>query len=102
MDDFFTNILWLKKFLHHQGIGFSRNVLMKDNQSEILLERKGRSAARKCSRTIDIQYFTIRDSVEKEDLKIKYCPTDDMVLDFLKKPLQGSKSRKFRKLIIGM
>ncbi|CAJ1962196.1 unnamed protein product [Cylindrotheca closterium] len=39
--------------------------------------------------------------VEKGNVKIEYCPTDNMIADFMTKPLQGEKFRKFRDLILG-
>ena len=32
---------------------------------------------------------------------MKDCPTDEMIGDFMTKPLQGSKFMKFRKIIMG-
>ena len=43
----------------------------------------------------------ITDQVEKEIVKIEYCPTDDMIGDYMSKGLQGLKFNKFRKLIMG-
>jgi hypothetical protein len=45
--------------------------------------------------------FFITDQVEKRNLEIQYCPTDDMIGDYYTKPLQGGKFLKFRKLILG-
>ena len=101
-DDFLTKILWLKKILQHEGVTLAKNTLLQDNISAILLEKKGRAAAGKWSRAIDIRYFAIKDSVDKGELDIEYCPTDEMLGDFLTKPLQGEKFWKFRKLILGM
>ena len=41
------------------------------------------------------------DQVEKGNVTIKYCPTDQMVADFMSKPLQGVKFNKFHELIMG-
>ena len=54
-------------------------------------QEKGRNTLGKWSRAIDVRFFTIKDSVEKKYLEIKYCLTDLMVGDFFTKPLQGSK-----------
>ena len=32
---------------------------------------------------------------------MEYCPTDDMIGDYMSKPLQGYKFRKFRSQIMG-
>ena len=44
--------------------------------------------------------FVISDQVNQGNLNVKYCPTDEMIGDFMTKPLQGSKFTKFRKIIM--
>ena len=46
-------------------------------------------------REIDTSTFIIfvRDFAQEGKLSIEHCPTEDMVADFMKKPLQGSKFR---------
>ena len=36
------------------------------------------------------------------DLEVNYCPTDDMVADYMTKPLQGAKFYRFRKIIMNL
>ena len=50
---------------------------------------------------MNIWYFFVTDQVEKGNLMIEYCPTTDMVADYFTKPLQGSKFRKFKAMIMG-
>ena len=45
--------------------------------------------------------FFISDQVNQGNLNVQYCPTDEMIGDFMTKPLQGSKFMKFRKIIMG-
>ena len=89
-------------FLYEQGIGLKKNILFQDNISTILLEKKGRVAAGKRLRAINIRYFAIKDHVEKGDSEIEYCPTNLVIGDFLSKPLQGKRFQKFRELLLGM
>ena len=42
-----------------------------------------------------MRYFFLTDQVEKGNVKIKYCPTDEMIADYMTKPLQGEKFQKF-------
>ena len=49
----------------------------------MILETKGRATLGKWSRAIDIRFFTIKDSIEKKDLEIEYCPTDLIGWGFL-------------------
>ena len=101
-DNFLPKIIWVKNFLEAQGILLNQNVLYQDNQSTMLLEKKGQASCGKRTRAINIRYFAIKDCWERGDLKIEYCPTDVMVGDFMTKPLQGIKFRNFRNLILGM
>ena len=70
--------------------------------SSILLEKNGRKSAGQRSRAINIRYFFVSDQVEKGNLDIEYCPTDDMTADFMTKPLQGEKFLKFRAEVMGL
>ncbi|CAJ1960187.1 unnamed protein product [Cylindrotheca closterium] len=101
VDDVVTMILWTKLFMEWQGYPIKKNTLYQDNKSAILLEENGHKIACKRSRAINIRYFFITDQVEKGNVKVKYCPTDDMIADFMTKPLQDEKFRKFRDLVLG-
>jgi hypothetical protein len=38
---------------------------------------------------------------KKGEVRVKWCPTKDMLADFLTKPLQGAMFKRFRDLIMG-
>ncbi|CAJ1967308.1 unnamed protein product [Cylindrotheca closterium] len=101
VDDVVTMILWTKLFIKWQGYPIEKNTLYQDNKSTILLEENGCKSAGKRSQAINICYFFITDQVEKGNVKIEYCPSDNMIADFMTKPLQGEKFCKFRDLILG-
>ena len=100
-DDATTMMLWTKLFMEEQGYKIEENVLYQDNKSGILLEKNGRKSMGRQSRTLNVQYFFISDQVNQGNLNVKYCPTDEMIGDFMTKPLQGSKFIKFRKILLG-
>ena len=100
-DDASVMILWTRMFMEEQGYEIDRNILYQDNQSAILLEINGRRSAGKRSRALNVRYFFLTDHVAKGNLEIEYCPTEDMMADFMTKPLQGDKFRRFRKDIMG-
>ncbi len=77
------------------------NLLLQDNKSSILLERNGKASSGKRTRHINIRYFFITDRVNMKEVSIEWCPTKDMVADFMTKPLQGSHFRRFRDIIMG-
>ena len=95
------SLIWTNYFLQAQGHKY-KAVLYQDNQSAMLLEKNGTASLGRRTRHIDIRYFMIKDRVDKKELSLEYCPTDEMIADFLTKPLQGEKFRKFRKLIMNL
>jgi hypothetical protein len=100
-DDASTLILWTKLFMEAQGYGINSNVLYQDNKSTILLEKNGKKSSGPRTRALNIRYFFLTDQVEKGNVMIDFCPTDDMIADYMTKPLQGAKFLKFKKLIMG-
>jgi len=65
------------------------------------MEKNGKSSSGKITRHINIRYFFITDQVNKKEISIEWCPTKDMVADFMTKPLQGSHFRRLRNIIMG-
>ena len=100
-DDATTMMLWTKLFMEEQGYKIEENVLYQDNKSAILLKKNGRKSMGKQSCALNVRYFFISDQVNQGNLNVKYSPTDEMIGDFMTKPLQGSKFMKFRKIIMG-
>ena len=101
-DDVVTPILWTKQFMEAQGYPVEENILYQDNKSTILLQENGRKSAGKRSRALNVRYFFLTDQVEKGNVSIQYCPTDEMWADFFTKPLQGEKFLYFRAMIMGL
>jgi len=82
-------MLWTSRFLIENGYDV-KTILYQDNRSAILMESNERSSMGKRSRHLDIRYFFINDLKEKGLVSIKYFPTEEMVADYMNKPLQGS------------
>ena len=101
VDDMMPIVVWSRYFLMAQGYGVTQNLLLQDNQSSILLERNGRASSGKRTRHINIRYFFITNRVNMKEVEIEWCPTKEMVADFMTKPLQGSHFRRLRDLIMG-
>jgi hypothetical protein len=75
---------------------------VQDNKSMILLEKNGKASSSKHTKHINIWYFFITNHVDKGDLSLVWCPTRDMIGDFMTKPLQGALFSKFRDQIMGV
>jgi hypothetical protein len=85
-----------------QGYQAKDNVLFQDNKSAILLEKNGKASSSKRTKHINIRYFSITDRVNKGDVSLVWCPTGDMIDDYMTKPLQGALFWKFRDQIMGV
>ena len=88
--------------MEKQGIDIRHNIIYQDNKSAIVLEENGRNSVGKRSRHIDIKYFFIKDQIDKKQVEIRYCPTDEMIGDYNTKPLQGNKFMRFKRKIMNI
>ena len=102
VDDGLPMVIWTRNFLEAQGHTVNDNVVYQDNMSAILHERNGRSSSGKRTRHINIRYFFVADCIRNGELRMAYCPTEEMVADFYTKPLQGRLFRKLRNIIMGL
>jgi len=98
--DVIPHILWTRNFLLNQGSDILNNTLYQDNRSAIFLETNGSLSSSKRTRHIDVRYFFVKDKVDKEELKLVHCKTDQMLADFFTKPLQGNLFVRCRNLIM--
>ena len=55
------------------------------------LKMNGKTSSGKRTRHFDIKLFYLTDLVKREEIQIKYCPTEKMIADFMTKPLVGTK-----------
>jgi hypothetical protein len=93
---------WFRYFRDAQGERISEDLLMQDNKSCILLQKNYPFSVKKGSKHIHVKYFLVTDKIERKELKVIHCPTDEMTADFNTKPLQGSKFVQFRNLLQGI
>ena len=101
-DDFMPAICWTRYFLQAQGYDVVDNILFQDNKSAILLEKNGKASSSKRTKHINIRYFFITDRARNGEVSIDWCPTGEMVGDYMTKPLQGALFRRFRDIIMGI
>ena len=88
-------VVWLRRLLH--GVGQEQSgatVVFEDNQGAMSLSRNPKDHSR--TKHIDVKYHFVRESVEKEIIRVVYCPTAEMVADILTKGLARLKFEKFR------
>ncbi len=100
VDNLMSLIVWSCNFLKAQGYALVDNILHQDNRSAILLEKNGQMSSGKHTKHIAIRYFFVTDRIRVGEISPKWCPTGEMIADFLTKLLQGAMFWKFRDLLM--
>jgi hypothetical protein len=102
VDDKISKVLWMKRFLEWQEFKVKTNIVYQDNTSTMKLEEKGKESSGKRTRHFEIKYFYVTDLVGRDEVKVIYCSTEDMIADYHTKPLTGWKFKYFRDLIMNL
>jgi hypothetical protein len=102
VDDEVGKVLWTKRFLEWQEFDVKLNVVCQDNSSTMRLENNGKASSGKRTQHFHIKWFYITDLIARDEVAVRYCPTDDMIGDYMTKPLVGAKFYKFRDLIMNL
>jgi len=92
--------IFIELFMNAQGYK-PKLTLAKDNESEIRMLTNGKASCSSNSKHVAIKKFWSTDRIKNGNIKVKYCPTDKMIADFMSKPLQGSLFKRFRNVIMG-
>ena len=69
------------------------------NMTAVIVQSRRKSSI---SQHIKIKYFFITEKIKEQEMKVLYCPTEEMLADFYTKPLQGRLFRIMREIIMGM
>ncbi len=89
-------MLWLLYFMESQGYDVEIAELYQDIKSTQLLMNNGRFSSRKKTKRIKAKFFFIKDRIDAGEMKVTQCPTEEIWVDLLKKPLQGREFRLMR------
>ncbi len=82
-------ILELFTPLHHPII------IHDDNQSALTLAHAELGQFHARTKHINIRYHFIRYAIANNDIRLVYCPTEDMLVDTLTKALPSAKAKHF-------
>ena len=63
--------------------------------------KNGKESCGSKSRHIHIRYFFTKDVINRENMELKHCPTEQMIADFYTKPLRGKHFYRLRNIIMG-
>lgn len=90
--------IWLRRLLSDLGWELSQpTAVMEDNQGAIAIVKN--PVQHKRTKHIDIRHHFIREAVERGEIAVDYCPTNQMVADILTKPLPKPKFLQLRPLL---
>ena len=65
------------------------------------MEKNERESCTGNSRHINTRHFFVKYRVDKEEIRVKFCPTHLMIADYFTKPFQGKLFKLFYDLIMG-
>ena len=102
INDALKYIMWGFYFIQEQGYEVTKNTLIQDNKSTILLAKNGRFSSSKRTKHIKNIYFMIKDNIGKGEIVIQYFPTGKRWADINTKALQGSMFYKMRGRLMGI
>ena len=102
VDDFMPAIFWTCYFMEAQGCNEMDNALAQDNKASMSLKKNGKDLSSKQTKHVNIRYFFITDRIAKGEVRVEWCPTQEMVGDCMTKPLQGVLFQKFYDMIMGI
>ena len=101
ISDFLSPLVQIREFLLEQGYRMKPARICQDNLSTLKMVEHGRPTSER-TRHIAIRFFFVKDRVDSEEVKLKYCKTEDMTADVLTKPLQGRQFYKHRAQLLGL
>ena len=83
-------LMWAELFV--SALGHEPRVTMtQDNVSTTKLMKNGKASSAKRTRHVNMQYFAIKDHLDRMEFELECCSTDDIWADFMSKPSQGRK-----------
>jgi len=99
VDDTLPTVQWMKNFMMDKGFDLE-TLIKEDNRKTILFMKNGKLSSGKWTKHIDVRYFYVKDLIDCDIINLKHCVTDDMIADFLTKPLQGKRFMKLRDIML--
>ena len=93
---------WTRYFIAAQGYNVKDNRKHQYNKSSIVFENTGKALISKRTKHINITYFFITGRVKNGEVSVVWCPTGDIIGEYMSKRLQGAMFINFRDQIMGL
>ena len=88
--------------MEHQDFKVKVNLIYQDNTNTMKEQNNGKLSSGKRTRHFDIKLFYITDLISRNEVEVRYCPSDEILADYMTKPLVGTKFKLFRDLIMNL
>ncbi|XP_074263623.1 secreted RxLR effector protein 161-like [Silene latifolia] len=89
-----AQILWVCQQLHDYGLIFETTPIFCDNTSAINISKNPIQHSR--TKHIDIRHHFLRDQVEKGNICLSFCKTENQIADILTKPSEREQFERLR------
>jgi hypothetical protein len=75
-----------------------------DNKSTMLLMKNGKlsSGSGKCTKNLDVQYFYVKDLIDRGIVQLSHRISELMIADYFTKPIQGKQFQLLRNMILNI
>ena len=83
-------VVWTRHFLAAQGEYVPVTTIYQDNKSTIMLAGNGKQSSSQSNRHLNFSSLFVTEKIKKGEVKVGFCPTHNMLMDFFTKPLQGT------------
>ena len=97
-----TAVIWNIYWLDAQGYDVFDNILCQYNKSANILGNNGKASIIKRKKHMNIRYYFVTDRIEEYEISLEWCPTEDIIVDFMTKPTQGEAFKRFRDQLMGV
>ena len=88
-------------FMEAQRYSLKHRVASQDNKSAIVMETSEKRSCTKRARNLNVHYFYIKELIDRKEVDLNWCPTENMLADFFSKPLQVNLFRNLRSVVLG-
>jgi hypothetical protein len=100
LDDAVCDAVHLMNMLSSCGFKCGKCVVHEDNLSVIKIIRGGIEVMRK-TKFMRVRVAHMKEMIDMNGIQVKHCPTNNMIVDILTKPLVGNKFRRLRDAMLG-
>ena len=82
-----VQVLWTLCFIPAQECTVDINIMVQDNYTTMSLLLHGKKSSLKNTKHINVRYLFVTGVINRGDMSVEYCPTEEVWSEVLTKPL---------------